>query len=472
MEDKLQRFNLFLQVQLWRMKIQTKFLADQQDVGKFEIETHQVRRDFDMETNSEDSIEQLGILINDLSKTYSHPQLLSSSETDVIEALQALQQGPSKDFWEKQLKLKLESQRRNLFLRVQCLRMRIQEHYYRILHRTWGIYDVHTHTVWNDFLREANCDDSVEELSVLVDQLTEMCMEPNQLISQFKPWEEAATEVLMRLPKSEWAQAHYSRNIITPPRMSTNVMDLVQDIHYIGLLNNIQMYQIETQTTIPFPRHPPADYLQRLGDKFNVMTPFPDLQSTRSQYWTQIFTRQIEIMKKEISTSEFLDCAAQELLNRYGENTTYARNFLQILVNHCPEMVHPFCHVVRDLLPTVLTWYNKVDQPLFTESGEPSIHYHQGVMILNTATHLFCKVARLHAERTAGQLTELFFASYSQLMLCPSDYNLIAYEECIPDPQSEMQIISMWGNDGLFPESVLAKPRYLSFYRTEKENGV
>ena len=62
----------------------------------------------------------------------------------------------------------------------------------------------------------------------------------------------------------------------------------------------------------------------------------------------------------------------------------------------------------------------------------------------------------------AQQLTELFFVTYNQLVLLPFEQCVISLLKCIPECTPEMQNIPIFGPNGLFPASVLSKPRFLN----------
>ena len=86
----------------------------------------------------------------------------------------------------------------------------------------------------------------------------------------------------------------------------------------------------------------------------------------------------------------------------------------------------------------------------------------QGLMIVNTAVHIFSHMAQKTVPSVARQLTELFFVTYNQLVLLPFEQCAISLLKCIPECTPEMQNIPIFGPDGLFPPSVLTKPRFLN----------
>ena len=86
----------------------------------------------------------------------------------------------------------------------------------------------------------------------------------------------------------------------------------------------------------------------------------------------------------------------------------------------------------------------------------------QGLMIVNTAVHIFSHMAQKTVPGVAQHLTELFFVTYNQLVLLPFEQCAISLLKCIPECTPEMQNIPIFGPDGLFPPSVLSKPRFLN----------
>jgi hypothetical protein len=86
----------------------------------------------------------------------------------------------------------------------------------------------------------------------------------------------------------------------------------------------------------------------------------------------------------------------------------------------------------------------------------------QGLMIVNTAVHIFSHMAQKTVPSVARQLTELVFVTYNQLVLLPFEQCAISLLKCIPECTPEMQNIPIFGPNGLFQPSVLSKPRFLN----------
>ena len=88
--------------------------------------------------------------------------------------------------------------------------------------------------------------------------------------------------------------------------------------------------------------------------------------------------------------------------------------------------------------------------------------YTQGLIIVNTAVHIFSHMAQKAVLGVAQHLTELVFVTYNQLVLLPFERCSISLMKCIPECTPEMQNIPIFGPNGLFPPSVLSKPRFLN----------
>ena len=353
-----------------------------------------------------------------------------------------------------------ERDRCNLFLRIQCLRMVLRERHQSTLLAN-GVYDVKPSSVWDDFQKRANADDSFEDLSTLHTELSEMLSKPLVRPSDLNSWDVEVLELLRNLPKSDWAENHFSKQIISPPPAATNLMDLVQDIIYLRLMFQLWAWRNEAERATPFPRGPAASLIQHWEKEINVMTPPDQLQTTRLEIWKMVRNTDLKNLKQSVENSKTTEEAAATLVGRYSKST-YGQNFLLILVNHCPEMVETFCKIVNDLYPVCNMWSKEVTQPLVSESGETSPQYTQGLMIVNTAVHIFMHMAQKTAPHVAKQLTELFFVTYNQLVLLPFEQCAISLMKCIPECTPEMQNIPIFGPDGLFPPSVLTKPRFLN----------